>query len=1415
MKFMRPKYFRKSYKIFILVLIAILILPFFPEPKPVFADGGGWLSGYSYRKQITISNTNVGADLLYFPVLVASTSDSEIGAGVSDTTNGHDIRFTSSNGSTLLTYERESFSVTSGSASFNFWVRVPTVATAAPTVIYIYYGKASDAGTDWTGQTSTMTDCTAITNAQCVWKEGSSQNFATVYHLKETGSGSSSDYKDATANANNGGQSSNEPTHTDSGRVNGAQSFNGSTNYISLPNASSIKPALPITISAFIKSANVGAFGGILMNDNYNQNTSGAYYGVEMDQSNAGKLRVAYGDGLGAASSNRRNKFGVTAMSANTWYHVASVIQGSTNMNLYLNGVDDGGTYSGTGGTLAYSSAQGRIGEMDSNLRFNGIIDELRISNVVRTAPWLKFEYCNMFASVSGTCAGGNELTYAAQETPPAGFVVSEITPVSTPTNNTAPSYTFNSTEAGTITYGGDCSSATTAATAGDNTITFNTLSAGTHSNCTIYVTDVSSNQSNTLSVTAFTIDLTAPTISSITTTLASGTYSAGQAIPITVNFSKIVTSSGNVTVTLNTTPSRNCTFTVSNSTSGSCTYTTQSGDTATHLDATISGTITDQAGNVMSNFVPAANLSASKTINIGSLTPPADLTGPVPVIIDTAMSTDVGSPPVFPVVGALAQQGKAKLLASICDTSDPYCAPLAAIMDAWWGYSTSTVPVGAYQGSAFPGISSRYTQQAVNLFGISGDTRANYPSALTVYRQALADAADNSVVIIYAGYLQNLKDLLQSPADGISSLTGLQLVTQKVRRLVVMGGEYPSGSEHNFNLNSTAASSAAYVMDNWPSEIVVDGYTFGATVFTRPSASRNTTTDPLAEIWSLNPGGYLNAQGERESWDLLNAQYAIEGLSTNYTAAGISGINTVNPTTGANSWASPGLGNVTYLGKAISDASFESMLNTIIDTTPIIISSISSGTPAQTGTTISWTTRSTATVTNGDWVPEDIQTDSEVDYGTTSAYGSTATDATAVSSHSVALSGLSPNTTYHYRVKSTYSDGSYAVSDDQTFTTSIATHTITPSAGSNGSISPSGATSVNDGGSQSFTITPVAHYHVADVLVDSVSVGAVSSYDFTNVTVDHTISATFAIDTKTLTYTAGANGSITGDSPQTIDYGSDGTAVTAVPSTGYYFVDWSDSSTDNPRTDTNVTDDISVTANFVADSVPVTSSGGGGCYGCYVNPIVPTSGFKLSINGGVATTSNRNVFLGFNAGADIKKMAISMTGDFTDASQENYIATKQWDLCSKLGGAIKNPICPDGKYTVYAKFYTAYGRSSDTAVASSTIVLKSGAVTENLQRNLPFSNPFTKYLQYRQTNPDIKRLQIFLNSDPDTKIADTGAGSPGKETNYFGLLTYKAVIKFQEKYAKDVLVPWGLVKGTGYVGKTTLSKINELIGNK
>lgn len=71
--------------------------------------------------------------------------------------------------------------------------------------------------------------------------------------------------------------------------------------------------------------------------------------------------------------------------------------------------------------------------------------------------------------------------------------------------------------------------------------------------------------------------------------------------------------------------------------------------------------------------------------------------------------------------------------------------------------------------------------------------------------------------------------------------------------------------------------------------------------------------------------------------------------------------------------------------------------------------------------------------------------------------------------------------------------------------------HTLTASSGPNGTISPSGSITVDRGASQTFTITPDAGYHVADVWVDGVSVEGITTYTFVDITTDHTIEASFA----------------------------------------------------------------------------------------------------------------------------------------------------------------------------------------------------------------------------------------------------------------------------------------------------------------
>ena len=112
------------------------------------------------------------------------------------------------------------------------------------------------------------------------------------------------------------------------------------------------------------------------------------------------------------------------------------------------------------------------------------------------------------------SCAKKDDsMTSSSSDTDTTAPILAEVPAVTTPTNDTTPNYTFSSTEEGTMTYGGSCTSSTTSASSGNNAITFNTLSNGIYDNCTVMVTDNASNSSSNLSVSTFTVDNT--TISS------------------------------------------------------------------------------------------------------------------------------------------------------------------------------------------------------------------------------------------------------------------------------------------------------------------------------------------------------------------------------------------------------------------------------------------------------------------------------------------------------------------------------------------------------------------------------------------------------------------------------------------------------------------------------------------------------------------------------------------------------------------------------------------------------------------------------------------------------------------------------------------------------------------------------------
>ncbi len=189
--------------------------------------------------------------------------------------------------------------------------------------------------------------------------------------------------------------------------------------------------------------------------------------------------------------------------------------------------------------------------------------------------------------------------------------------------------------------------------------------------------------------------------------------------------------------------------------------------------------------------------------------------------------------------------------------------------------------------------------------------------------------------------------------------------------------------------------------------------------------------------------------------------------------------------------------------------------------------------------------------------------------------YGGNGTPVTAV-----------PNTGYHFvnwsdaSTDNPRTDMNVMANVNVTANFAINTYTLDYASGGNGSLTGNTSQTVNYGENGTpVTAVPNTGYH----FVNWSDASTANPRTDMNVMANVNVTANFAINTYTLTYNAGANGSISGTTPQTVNYGENGTAVTAVPDSGYNFVNWSDSSTDNPRTDMNVMADVTVTANFAS----------------------------------------------------------------------------------------------------------------------------------------------------------------------------------------------------------------------------------------
>jgi uncharacterized repeat protein (TIGR02543 family) len=181
---------------------------------------------------------------------------------------------------------------------------------------------------------------------------------------------------------------------------------------------------------------------------------------------------------------------------------------------------------------------------------------------------------------------------------------------------------------------------------------------------------------------------------------------------------------------------------------------------------------------------------------------------------------------------------------------------------------------------------------------------------------------------------------------------------------------------------------------------------------------------------------------------------------------------------------------------------------------------------------------------------------------------------------------------------------------------------TLTYTAGVGGTISGTSPQTVDYGTSGALvTAAPADGYHFVSWSDDVATAARTDA----GVTGDITVSATFAIDTYTLTYTAGVGGTISGTSPQTVNYGTSGALVTATPADGYHFVSWSDDVATAARTDAGVTGDHDVTATFAINSNTITFNSDGGS-----DVTAITADFGTAVTAPTAPTKTGNTFVGW-----------------------------------------------------------------------------------------------------------------------------------------------------------------------------------------
>lgn len=238
----------------------------------------------------------------------------------------------------------------------------------------------------------------------------------------------------------------------------------------------------------------------------------------------------------------------------------------------------------------------------------------------------------------------------------------------------------------------------------------------------------------------------------------------------------------------------------------------------------------------------------------------------PVKIIFDTDMGPDYDDIGAIAVLHSLANKGECKILATLASDRYPAVAETIDIFNHYLGQTD--IPVGIPDKGA-PDFTARnrWNDSIVAKYPLNKINGNDYPLATEVYRKILAGENDKSVTVVTVGFISNLADLLKSGPDKYSPLSGLDLVTLKVKNLVAMAGTFPEGKEFNIFHDWKASK---YAFDNWPTPILFSGFDIGNKILTgQQLVQTGSDNSPLVWAYRYNLKTYNpEAQVNRQSWD-------------------------------------------------------------------------------------------------------------------------------------------------------------------------------------------------------------------------------------------------------------------------------------------------------------------------------------------------------------------------------------------------------------------------------------------------------------------------------------------------------------------------------------------------------------------